>query len=180
MTEREELLLLVWERQHCRAEEKGFLLRRVECPELVLDFAKDPFEFQLLMQSIIFDRRTDTQYRLPRNAAWERLNDATKSSLPPSRAVRAFTEDARLARALFLAQFVVELLKALVRRLDNFSLKPAHSVAFTGRHAREGAVHHRKGHCTYCRGDGARRSVAEPAQGRRNPRQLGTGRANLL
>jgi hypothetical protein len=112
--EREELCLLVFERLQRRAEMIGFLFRRVECPELTLDFARDPFKLEMLFAAIILERDSGVPYRLPPSPVWERMHDVNASGLPASRAVRAFTEEGRLSRALFLSKFAIGMLKALV------------------------------------------------------------------
>jgi hypothetical protein len=113
--EREDYFLLVCERQQRRAETADFLYRRAECPELVISFAEDPSNFQWLMQQLVLDPNAEQQYRIPPSEDWDRLNDATRSSLPPSGPLRAFTEDGKSGRMLFLNQFVIQLLEALVR-----------------------------------------------------------------
>ncbi|GAA5945384.1 hypothetical protein JCM10213_007597 [Rhodosporidiobolus nylandii] len=111
--EREEAVLLTWERQARRAETGDLSYRRDCTPGLVLKWADDPYNFEDLVRAQLLPPNSDFKYRIVRNKEWERLN-APASSLPPSRGTREFVEEeGYLDRHLFLAQFTTQLIFAM-------------------------------------------------------------------
>ncbi|GAA5944096.1 hypothetical protein JCM10213_008999 [Rhodosporidiobolus nylandii] len=113
--EREDHCLRVWESQQKRAEEEQFLYRRAEAPELTLAWAKDANNLEKLVHALYSDKETASRegisYRhVPSpDGSWERLN-LVADGVPASRGLRAFCEEGRIMRALYLAQFSFTLL----------------------------------------------------------------------
>ncbi|BGP21085.1 hypothetical protein JCM10213_009001 [Rhodosporidiobolus nylandii] len=107
--EREEVVLLTWERQARRAETADFSYRRDNTPELTLNWAADPYNLEDLVAAQLLPPNSDLEYRIVRNPEWERLN-APASSLPLSPGTREFVEEGYLDRHLFLAQFTAQMI----------------------------------------------------------------------
>lgn len=129
--EREDHCLKIWEIMQHRSETAQFQYRRVECPELTRDWAEDPFNFQVLITSLVFKEDDGISWRHVPHKAWERLNDGTtSSSLPLSAGVRAFCAEGRIMRTLFLAQFTSMLLQSIVRPFPLFPSYP-HNTQLT-------------------------------------------------
>ncbi|GAA5944100.1 hypothetical protein JCM10213_009000 [Rhodosporidiobolus nylandii] len=115
-SKREALILRIWETQVRRREKQKYPFRRDEAPECILknvagnvEFMEDLFHAQVPVAA-------DSDYRIVRNEAWERLNDPTKSGsrLTLSRGLRGFVEEGYLARHLYLAQFTVYWVQAIL------------------------------------------------------------------
>ncbi|GAA6030569.1 hypothetical protein JCM8097_006213 [Rhodosporidiobolus ruineniae] len=112
--QREDWTLQVYEFLHHRAETAKFQYRRHDCPELTVDWAEDPFNFQLLIMALRFDPKQEPHYRSVPNKDWSRLNDCSNAATPPSRGRRAFTDEGKLTRVLFMIQFTISLCKAIL------------------------------------------------------------------
>ncbi|GAA5887039.1 hypothetical protein JCM6882_009428 [Rhodosporidiobolus microsporus] len=114
--EREDLCLQVWEQTQRRAETADFDYRRVECPEFTLSWAEDPFNFDVLLSALTFSEESGLSYRHVPNEAFDRLNGTgkTSSTLPFSPGVRAFCEESKIMRSLYLTQFSCQLIRAIV------------------------------------------------------------------
>lgn len=87
----EDMCLQVWEADQRSSEEMNSPYGRCDCPEFTLEWAADPSNLRILVQSVVLspeDPDKGVPYRLPVSPfnAWERLNDVTTSSLPASRA----------------------------------------------------------------------------------------------
>ncbi|GAA6030649.1 hypothetical protein JCM8097_006255 [Rhodosporidiobolus ruineniae] len=122
--QREEWLLATWQRQQEDAQESDQRFDRFETPELTLNFAKDPYHLDQLLENLAFDPAVQPYRHVP-HGRWDRLHDWTTSSTMtmPSRAVRAFTEDAKIARTSYLFQFAFALVN-LAAGLPYQQVKP--------------------------------------------------------
>ncbi|GAA6030538.1 hypothetical protein JCM8097_006195 [Rhodosporidiobolus ruineniae] len=114
--QRRSWLLAVFQHTQERAEGDAHLFNRVECPEMTLSWADDPSNYFILMDALMFDVTTEDKYRFVPHPAWSRLNDwETQFSTPPSRGVRLFTEEGKLARTAYLALVWGSLVRLVVR-----------------------------------------------------------------
>ncbi|GAA6030497.1 hypothetical protein JCM8097_006175 [Rhodosporidiobolus ruineniae] len=119
---REDWCLTVWERQHRFSEQSKLFFGQVECPELTLEWASDPYNFHILLSALLFDPAKETYRHVP-HPQWDRLNNwSTTLATPPSRGVRAFTEEGKIMRAVFLAHFAADLVRVV---LDKPYIKPS-------------------------------------------------------
>ncbi|GAA6030475.1 hypothetical protein JCM8097_006166 [Rhodosporidiobolus ruineniae] len=108
---REELCLLVWERQLRRAAEVEMGYRRDEAPEFTLAWAADPLNFEDLVAAQVLSPGSTVDYRIVPNKEWSALNEPPPS-LPLSRGLRAYVDEGFVDRHLFLAQFTLQLIRA--------------------------------------------------------------------
>lgn len=112
--EREDLCLQVWEQSQRRAETADFDYRRCECPELTLEWAEDPYNFDALISAMVFDESAGVSYRHVPNKDFDRLNGTdSKSTVPLSAGQRSFCEEGKVMRALYLAQFASQVIRAI-------------------------------------------------------------------
>ncbi|GAA6030567.1 hypothetical protein JCM8097_006212 [Rhodosporidiobolus ruineniae] len=124
--QREEWCLAIFEEGKTRAERGYQAYFRDECPELTLSWASDSYNFNTLVLATSFNPN-EQQYRHVPDEAWSRLNDWSSAlSTPPSRHVRAFTEEGKLTRSYALARFCLSLFRLVLDEPDDFGplLKP--------------------------------------------------------
>ncbi|GAA6030482.1 hypothetical protein JCM8097_006169 [Rhodosporidiobolus ruineniae] len=116
VAQREKWVLEVFERNHRQSEEVGRQFLRNECPELTLEnMATDPSHLETLVYSLLFLPGGGEPYRHVPHARWDRVNLWSSSlSFPPSRGVRAFSEGGIIFRALCLAEFCRQIMRAVM------------------------------------------------------------------
>lgn len=85
VAEREEKLLTAWQQQQERSESANLCFGRVEAPEMTLEWARDPWNLDVLLTAIMFEEQDEgVEYKHVPNERWERMCDATASPTPPS------------------------------------------------------------------------------------------------
>ncbi|GAA6030480.1 hypothetical protein JCM8097_006168 [Rhodosporidiobolus ruineniae] len=167
-SQREDWCLKLWRKEQERAEEDHHTLSRPEAPEFTLAWAADPDNLYRLANSLPFDRYRYL-YRHISHPAWDRLNCWPSSArMPPSRAVRSFSETGKIIRTGYLAEFCLSLLR-LVLDLPNTSpglgqpQRPSvqlcegdellfhHAGSMALHEAQQDAAEHSVAVCAYCR-----------------------------
>ncbi|GAA5858219.1 hypothetical protein JCM8547_005695 [Rhodosporidiobolus lusitaniae] len=111
--EREDTLLVALEQNHL-----GSRVMRLDLPELTLSWAANPANLHHMLMEQLFDPkdRTLTHRHIP-HPGWDRLNDASLATTPVSRAMRAFTEEAKLVRAFSMALTTLTLMEVIIDKL---------------------------------------------------------------
>ncbi|GAA6030489.1 hypothetical protein JCM8097_006172 [Rhodosporidiobolus ruineniae] len=156
--QREEWCLKVREKQHRKAEEGHYCLGRDDCPELTVAWSRDPSNLDRLFRTLHFDPSQYRYHHVPHPAWDSKHNWASALPLPPSRGVRAFTEDGKIVRAHFLASFCLSLFRVVLGLPDDVHGPPRH-LTVKRSSAEEEQLQHascnldldpRTRHCNYC------------------------------